>query len=58
MSGKGVFHDTSPFNAEATRPALAESDITPIATFYSPQSRPDPIATDRWCPTVGGLVER
>jgi H+/Cl- antiporter ClcA len=52
MSGKGVFHDTSRFNAEATRPALAESDTTPIATFYSPQSRPDP--TDRWCLTVGG----
>ncbi|MDT5303368.1 MAG: hypothetical protein QOG79_6629, partial [Mycobacterium sp.] len=52
MSGKGVFHDTSRFNAEATRPALAESDTTPIATFYSPQSRPD--LTDRWCLTVGG----
>jgi hypothetical protein len=42
MSGQGVFYDTSRFNAEATRPAHAESDITPIATFYSPQSRPDP----------------
>ena len=42
MSGQGIVYDTSPFNAEATRPALAESDTTPIATFYSPQSRPDP----------------
>ena len=42
MSGQGVFYDTSRFNAEATRPAHAESDITPIATFYSPQSRRDP----------------
>jgi len=41
MSGQDVFHDTSRFDAEATRPALAGSDITPIATFYSsPQTRP------------------
>ena len=28
MSRQGINCDTSPFNAEATRPALAESDIT------------------------------
>ena len=29
MSGDGIIYDTSAFNAEATRPVLAESDITP-----------------------------
>jgi chloride channel protein, CIC family len=29
MSGRGIVYDTSAFNAEATRPALAEGDITP-----------------------------
>ena len=58
MSGKGVFHDTSPFNAEATRPALAESDITPLATFYSPQSRPDPKHCDGSIVSDGGRPGR
>jgi len=59
MSGQGVFHHTSPFNAEATRPALAESDITPIPTFDSPPSRPDPKHCDgSMVSAVGGLFER
>src|SRR6266404_6305654 len=29
MSGQGIIHDTSPFNAEATRPAHAESEVRP-----------------------------
>ena len=58
MSGQGVFHDTSPFNAEATRPALAESDTTPIATFYSPQSRPDPKHCDGSMVSDGGRPGR
>jgi H+/Cl- antiporter ClcA len=58
MSGKGVFHDTSRFNAEATRPALAESDTTPIATFDSPQSRPDPKHCDGSMVSDGGLPGR
>jgi hypothetical protein len=58
MSGQGVFYDTSPFNAEATRRAHAESDITPIATFYSPQSRPHLEHRDGSMGlTVGGPVE-
>jgi H+/Cl- antiporter ClcA len=58
MSGKGVFHDTSRFNAEATRPALAESDTTPIATFDSPQSRPDPKHCDGSMVSDGGRPGR
>jgi sulfite oxidase len=54
-----IIYERSPFNAEAARSALAESDITPVDTFYSRNHGPIPdIATDRWCLTVGGLVER
>ena len=58
MSGQGIIYDTSPFNAEATRPALAESDITPIATVYSPQSRPDPKHCDGSMVSDGGRPGR
>jgi hypothetical protein len=29
MSGQGIIYDTSPFNAGATRPALAEGEVRP-----------------------------
>ncbi len=53
-----IVHESSPFNAEATRPALAAADITPIDTFYARNHGPVPdIAIDDWRLTVGGLVD-
>ena len=54
MSGQRIIYHTSPFNAEATRPALAESDITPTPTFCSPQLRPDPQHCDGSMVSDGG----
>ncbi|WP_156688124.1 sulfite oxidase [Mycobacterium sp. Marseille-P9652] len=53
-----IVHESSPFNAEAPRSALAVADITPVDTFYARNHGPIPdIAADDWRLTVGGLVD-
>jgi sulfite oxidase len=55
-----VVHETSPFNAEPCRSALAGNDITPIEVFYARNhgtTIPN-ISTDDWQLTIGGLVAR
>ncbi|WP_156046773.1 hypothetical protein [Rhodococcus wratislaviensis] len=47
------------FKAEATRPVLAESEITPVDTFYlRNHGRIPDIETGRWRLTMSGLFER
>jgi sulfite oxidase len=54
-----VVHEDSPFNAEASRSALARCDLTPIDTFYARNHGPVPdIETREWRLTVDGLVDR
>ncbi len=54
-----VVHETAPFNAEPTRSALANSEITPVDTFYARNHGGVPdIATDEWHLTVEGLVDQ
>jgi sulfite oxidase len=53
-----IVHERSPFNAEASRSALAVGAITPIDTFYARNHGPIPdIAVHDWRLTVGGLVD-
>jgi len=61
MSGQEIIYDTSPFNAEAARPALAESEIT-SADAGGPQNRTAPSHTSkhsqrRWVGMTSRLVD-
>ncbi len=48
-----------PFNAEPPASVLANSEITPVDSFYSRNHGPFPdIAALNWCLTVGGLMDR
>jgi len=54
-----IVHGADPLNAEPTRAALAESELTPDGTFYVRNHGPIPqISPAEWRLRVGGLVSR
>ncbi|HEY7052280.1 MAG TPA: sulfite oxidase [Mycobacterium sp.] len=53
-----VVHESSSYNAEASRCALAEADVTPVDTFYCRNHGPVPdIAVDDWRLRVDGMAD-
>jgi len=54
-----IVHEREPLNAEPPRGALADSDLTPLDTFYVRSHGPIPVADPAtWRVRVDGLVER
>jgi sulfite oxidase len=52
-----IVHEESPFNAEPSLAALAESDVTATDTFYSRNHGPIPdVSVDEWQLRIDGLV--
>jgi sulfite oxidase len=57
--GDMVVHSADPLNAEPTRAALDESDLTGADTFYVRNHGPVPdLSPGQWRLRVGGLVQR
>lgn len=54
-----IVHETSPYNAESSRAALAEDTVTPVNAFYSRNHGPIPeIDPATWRLRVDGLVDK
>jgi sulfite oxidase len=59
MRSDMIVHSADPLNAEPSRAALAESELTDAATFYVRNHGPVPdVRPDGWRLRVGGLVDR